>query len=195
MKNFRYVVFSVLLSLCLGNTPSLAAGIPEGSGLVYGPGFSFNIKAPKGWTLDPSSGANQGLSVVLYPTGGSWSDSPIVAYAQSRPKTPQIQNADDAAKATVEKFHANGSPNYQGKRLKAITTNAGQEAVIYQFSGDKFGNSEAAAYFVEPDRINFLVMNSRDANLFNQSLPAFEDLAKSYKALPLKVQVQGPASK
>jgi len=191
MKN----ILRSLIVLSLLSTPvlSFADPLPEGYGIVYGQGYSFNIKAPKGWTLDPQAGAQQGLPAVFYPTGGSWSDSPIVAYAQSRPKTPQIASADDAAKATIDKFHSNGSPNYTGKRLKTLTTASGQEVVLWQFSGDKFGNNEVSAYFVEPDRINFLVMNSNDAKLFEQSLPAFEELAKSYKSLPLKVTAPQPA--
>ena len=183
---FRSFAF---LALFLATASVVADPLPEGYGIVYGQGYTFNIKAPKGWTLDPQSGAQQGLPAVFYPTGGSWSDSPIVAYAQSRPKTPQITNADAAAKATIDKFHANGSANYTGTRLKTLTTNAGQEAVLWRFSGDKYGNNEVVAYFAEPDRINFLVMNSNDAKLFEQSLPAFEELAKSYKALPLKVSL------
>ena len=184
MKYYR--IFASLLGLLI-TTCLWADPLPEGYGIVYGDGYSFNIKAPKGWALDPQAGVQQGIPAVFYPIGKTWSDSPIVAYAQSRKKNAQVKTPDDAAKATIERFHAEGHSNYQGKRLKTLTTAAGKETVLYQFSGDKYGNSEVAAYFEEPDRINVLVMSTNDAKLFAQSLPAFDELAKSYKPLPLKV--------
>jgi hypothetical protein len=170
--------------------------LPDGAGIVYGQGFGFNVKAPKGWTLDTTSGVQQRLHAVFYPNGGSWSGSPVVAYAQSRPKTPEIRTPADAANDTIKRFREQGnSPNYKGSLLKTIKTDAGQEAAIYQFSGDQFGNSEVAAYLMEKDRINFFVMNSADKKLFDQSLPAFEALVKSYLPMTVSVAPSAPAPK
>jgi hypothetical protein len=174
--------FSLFLALIFSlSLPALAqAGIfPEGGGIVYGQGFAFNIKAPKGWVLDTESGVDQGAHAVFYPKGSTWSDSVIVAYARSRPVNDKIKNANDAAQDTVAQFKRNGSPNHQAKLLKTLKTESGQDVEIYQFTGDQYGNSEAAAYFVDKDRI--IVLSSRDAKMYQQSLPAFEELAKSYK--------------
>lgn len=187
---------AIVLTLVLGvfSSSPLRAGIfPEGGGIVYGQGFAFDIKAPKGWVLDTESGVDQGAHAVFYPVGQTWSDSVIVAYARSRPVTAQIKNANDAAQDTVAQFKKNGSPNHQAKLLKTLKTNSGQEFQIYQFTGDQYGNSEAAAYFVDKDRINFLVLSSRDAKAYQQSLPAFEELAKSYKPMAATVQDKRPA--
>lgn len=176
------------LALIFALPAALQAGIfPEGGGIVYGQGFSFNIKAPKGWVLDTESGVDQGVHAVFYPVGQSWSDSTIVAYARSRPLTDKIKNADDAAQDTVAVFKKNGSPNHKATLYKTLKTDAGQDFTIYQFTGDQYGNSEAAAYFVDKDRINFLVLSSRDAKVYQQSLPAFEALAKSYKPMAATV--------
>lgn len=181
MKTLRRILFLAVGTLALSFGTLHAERFPDGGGIVYGEGYAFNLKAPKGWTLDNSAGVSQKLNAVFYPNGSNWSDSPIVAYAQSRPKTPTIQNGDDAAKDTIKRFHEQGnSPNYQGTKLKTLKTDGGAEATLYQFSGDQWGNYEVAAYFVEKDRINFVVMNSRDKKLFDQNLPAFEALAKSY---------------
>jgi hypothetical protein len=182
--------FSFLLFLFLLSANCLAQPIPEGFGIVYGQGFGFNLKAPKGWVLDNQSGVSQGMHAVFYPKGGTWDDSPVVAYAQSRPKTDTIKSADDAAQATIKKFHEDGSLKYQGKLAKTFKSNTGQDGVIYYFSGDKWGNNEAVAYYVEPKRINFIVMNAREKAIFDQSLPAFEELAKSYK--PMEVTITPP---
>jgi len=177
----------LLVSALLCGIPLQAAIFPEGGGIVYGQGFAFNLKAPKGWVLDNESGSEQGMVAVFYPKGSNWSDSAIVAYARSRPKTAAIATADDAAKETVKQFHSSGNPNYQGKMDKTIKTDAGQDVVIYHFNGDQWNNYEAVAYFVEKDRINFIVLSSRDQKVFEQSLPAFEELAKSYKAMAATV--------
>ena len=170
----------LLTVLLLSAQPLRADTLPEGAGVVYGEGFAFNLKAPKGWTFDTSSGVVQGLNAVFYPNGGSWSGSPIVAYARSRSKTATLNTPEEAVKETVQSFHDKGSPKYNGKLIKTFKTDSGQEAVLYQFTGDQWGNIEAAAYIVEKDRINFLVMSSRDKELFDSNLPAFEALVKSY---------------
>lgn len=177
-------------SLLLTSTgPGSAEILEEGVGIVYGTDHAFSLKAPKGWVLDNESGVDQGVHAAFYPKGGTWAESTIIAYARARPKTDKIASADDAAKAVVADFHANGSPDYKARRVKTLKTDSGHEAVIYHFSGDEFGNSEAVAYFVEEKTINFVVINSRDAKVFADSLEAFEALAKSYRFMgdkPLK---------
>jgi hypothetical protein len=175
----KTAILSLTCTLLL-SASAFASILEEGFGIVYGSDHAFSLKAPKGWMLDNESGVNQRLVVVFYPKGSNWQDSAIIAYAGSRPRTEKIVTADDAAKFAVEDFRAKGSPKYEGKRIKVIKADSGREAVIYHFSGDKFGNSEAIAYFPEEKTINFLVMNSRDPKLFADSLEAFEALAKSY---------------
>ena len=159
---------------------AMADILEEGMGIIYGKDHAFSLQAPKGWMLDNESGVDQGVRAVFYPKGSNWADSKVVAYARSRPKTDQIATADDAAKAVIEDFHAHGSPKYDGKRIKTMKADSGREVVIYHFSGDQWGNSEAVAYFVEEKTVNFLVLTSRDAKVFADALPAFEALAKSY---------------
>lgn len=170
----------------------------EGMGIVFGKDHAFSLKAPKGWMLDNESGVDQGVRAAFYPKGETWADSKIVAYARGRPKTKEIATADDAAKDVVENFHANGNPKYEAKRIKMLKTDSGKEAVIYHFTGDQWGNSEAAAYVVEEKTINFVVMNSRDPKVFAASLDAFDQLVKSYKFMgdhPLDKEAAKPKQK
>ena len=131
--------------------------------------------------LDNESAVSQGLDAVFYPKGGSWEKSVVVAYARAIPRTKEINSADDAAKQVIADFHAQGSPKYDGQRVRTIKVGEKGEAVIYHFSGDKWGNSEAVAYFVEAKTINFVVMNSRKRKAFEAALPAFEQLVASYR--------------
>lgn len=178
-------------------SPASASIIEGGKGLVFGANYSYSLKAPKGWMLDNESAVPQGVHAVFYPKGSQWDDSVIVAHARSRPRTDTVNTADEAAEFLVKDFRANGSPNYAGKRIKTIKTNAGKEAVIYHFTGDQWGNSEAVAYFVQELTINFVVLSSRDRKTFVRSLPAFDALAKSYVFLgerPSAVKATGGKS-
>lgn len=180
-----------LLSTLLVSLSLVADILEEGAGIVYGTDHAFSLKAPKGWMLDNESAVNQGIHAAFYPKGGTWKDSRIVAYALSRPRSDRIATADDVAKSVVADFHAAGNPNYKGTRIKTLKTNEGQEAVIYHFEGDQWGNSEAVAYYTEEKTINFVVLNSKDPKLFADSLEAFEALARSYLFISDKPVVKG----
>lgn len=166
-----------------------AAIIEEGVGIVYGSNHAFSFKAPKGWMLDNESGVSQGIHAVFYEKGGSWQKSKAVAYARAADRGTVKTAADQVAK-TIADFRKNGNDKYDGKKVKTVKTESGKDGEIYHFSGDKWGNFEAVAYFVEEKTINFVVFNSRDEKLFNDALPAFEELAKSYLFVGEKVDIQ-----
>ena len=166
-----------------------AAIIEEGVGIVYGTNHAFSFKAPKGWMLDNESGVSQGIHAVFYEKGGSWQKSKAVAYARAADRGTVKTAADQVAK-TIADFRKNGNDKYDGKKVKTVKTESGKDGEIYHFSGDKWGNFEAVAYFVEEKTINFVVFNSRDEKLFNDALPAFEELAKSYLFVGEKVDIQ-----
>lgn len=184
---------SLILALVLGGgCLAMADILEEGRGIIYGKDHAFSLQAPKGWVLDNESAVQQGLHAVFYPKGESWADSTVMAYARGKPKTADMATAEDVAKAVVKDFQANGSPNYASKHVKTLKTDSGREAIIYHFTGDEFGNTEAVAYFVEEKSINFLVFNSRDPKVFADSLDVFEALAKSYVFIGDKVDSTSP---
>jgi hypothetical protein len=167
-----------------------AAIIEEGVGIVYGSNHAFSFKAPKGWVLDNESGVGQGVHAVFYEKGGSWEKSKVVAYARAADRGDGVKTAADQVAKTIADFRKRGNVKYDGKKVKTVKTESGKEGEIYHFSGDKWGNFEAVAYFVEEKTINFVVFNSRDEKLFNDALPAFEELAKSYLFVGEKLDIQ-----
>jgi hypothetical protein len=178
-----------LLALCLASLPVSALVQEAGLGIIYGTDHAFSLTAPKGWMLDNESGVQQGIHAVFYPKGKTWKNSPVIAYARSRPRTKKIQTTEDVVKDVVAMFHREGSPNYKAKKDGTITTASGKKADIYIYTGDEWGNSEAVAYFVEKKTINFVVYNSPKADDFRKSLDSFKTLAKSYTFMgdaPLK---------
>jgi hypothetical protein len=150
-----------------------------------------------GWVLDNESGVKQGIHAAFFPKGGTWADSKVVAYARVRQKKDGKPGVEQQVAETITQFKEGGSPKYEGKKVKTVKTESGREGEIYHFSGDKWGNFEAVAYFTEDKTINFIVMSVRDEKTFNDALPAFEELAKSYLFIGEKVTVQkdAPAEK
>jgi hypothetical protein len=106
-----------------------------------------------------------------------------------------VKTVADQVANTIADFRKNGNIKYDGKKLKTVKTESGKEGEIYYFSGDKWGNFEAVAYFVEEKTINFVVFNSRDEKLFNDALPAFEELVKSYLFVTENVDIQKASAK
>jgi len=154
--------------------------VENGYGIVRGPGYTFTLKAPSGWVIDAASGVEQGLPAVFYPIGGTWSQSPAVAYARARPKTKAVSTIEGTAQAAVEALRAQGNPDYSAKFLKIIKTDDGKEGVIYLCRGSKTGDIEATAYFMEKRTIDFVTLSCRSEKVFDASLPAFEQLVESY---------------
>jgi len=157
------------------------AGITEGGGgILYGKHPSFIVSAPDGWMFDNESGIPQKLFAVMYPKGKTWHDSDVVVYVQTRPLDNKVKSAADAAADTVEEFKENGSPDCRAKASGSIKLVNGKEAAVYHFTGDKWGNFEAAAYFLEEGWIHYLVLNAKSEAVFKASLPAFDAMVKSY---------------
>jgi len=48
--------------------------------IVYGDKWAFTIIEPPGWIGDTTAGAADGMNIVLYPKGSSWSKAPVVIY-------------------------------------------------------------------------------------------------------------------
>ena len=130
-----------MLAVSLGGLQRLGAHAAEnGYGIIRGPDYAFSLKAPAGWVIDGKSGVGQGLPAVFYRNGGSWEESPVVAYARSRPRTQKVSSIEAAVKFLIETFHNEGFPKYQGEYIKTIHTDSGKDAVIYHFTGDKWGD-------------------------------------------------------
>ncbi len=187
----KYLKFLALV-VSLAGAAALAETIDEGLGVIYGDDHAFSLKAPPGWVLDNSSGVSQGVHAVFYPKGETWKTSPVVAYARARTRTGKVSTVEDQMNETVRNFHEAGNPDYKAENADAIDAD-GKQAIVYRFTGDKWGNSEMVAYFVEDKTINFLVFSARDAGTFGKYLPAFEQLAKSYRFIGDKVDARHDA--
>ena len=158
-------------------------------GIVYGEDHAFSFLTPDDWILDTKSGVSQGLPTVFYPRGYSWENSPVVMYARGVPRTASRQTIKAFVNETLESFKKY-SPNITVRLFKVIKTEAECEAEVYLYKGDKWGNKELVAYYLEKKTINFFVLSARTEFAFNKATQPFLDLAKSYVFITDQVQIE-----
>lgn len=151
------------------------------TGMLFGKDHAFYFTAPPGWVLDNKSGLNQGVHMAFYPVGFTYQKSPVFAYGRSVSLAGSVQTIEDLVKSTIQDFRDNGSVNYTGRKEKTIQLPGGKTAEIYFYSGDRWGNYEAAGYILEKKSINFLVFNSLYKKAFDDNIDKFFEILKSYK--------------
>ncbi len=171
---------TILIAFWLSQSVSSAQIFEMGTGILFGEDHTYKVTACAGWVLDNKSGAGQGLHMLFYPQGETYRNSPVIVYGRSVPKdqAPTIKSQVDN---TIKDFHKNGSPDYKGEKQPSITLTNGVPAEVYHFSGDQWGNYEAAAYYDEEDTINYLVFNSRSKESFDKYINDFYEMASSYR--------------
>jgi hypothetical protein len=182
-RNIISVLIWTLFFLATPAQKCFADQILEGFSVVHGKEFAFEIKAPRGWVLDNEAAKVQGLNLVFYPTGTSWETSKAVIYVRVRSNDANVRNIDGQVEDTLRSFRAGGSPNVSVKYVKTLTTQDASKAKIYHYSGDKFGNFEAAAYIQAKGSIHFITLSARDQESFQRALSAFNSVVTSYEDL------------
>ena len=164
----------------------LMLGIPllvfAEDGYVFGDNHCFYFSSPTGWTADHLSGKSGGLPFVFYPSNSSWSSATTVIYAKVADKSQSLNEPKDQVASTLEQFHTEyESPNSKADKVGTIESRSNATGELYEFTGDKWGNTELVAYFNGRETINFFVMTSRDKNDLEINRMALEELAKSYR--------------
>ena len=168
---------------------AFATVIEGGSGLLYGPHFSYWLTAPKGWMLDNASGVSQGSNAVFYPKGQTWGNAPVVFYTNASVITPQKDTVEKMAQGEIDDFHANSSPGYRGHYSETWKLPHGGYAQVWKFEGDRWGNFEAIAFVPENKTIDFVVITARSEKLFDQAWPSFRELVLSYQWMTDDVKI------
>jgi hypothetical protein len=171
----------ILLFLWITNL--VASQILEGYSAVHGKGYAFEIKAPRSWVLDDQVAKSQGINLVLYPTGTNWDTSQAVIYVRVRTIGPNIHNVSDQVADTIRNLRQSGSPNATAKHMRTLTTQDASKAEVYYYTGDQFGNFDAAAYIQAKGSIHFITLSARDQDSFKQAMPAFDAVVASYEDL------------
>jgi hypothetical protein len=177
----KYLLPLLLLFANVGT--GRAEQVLEGYAVLRGKDYAFQLKAPRNWVLDNDSGRDQGLNVVFYPKDSSWASSSAICYARVRTLDDAVKTIEDQVKDTLKTFRESGSIGIQAKYVKTLTTRDASKAKIYYFSGDKFGNYQATAYYQTKDSIHFVTLSCPSRESFEYSLAAFDALVTSYEDL------------
>lgn len=151
------------------------------TGLLFGKDHAFTMTAPDGWVLDNKSGMKQGLHMVFYPRGFTLQNTPVFAYGHSAPLDGDIQTIEDLVKSIVQHFKDDGSADITASKEMTLPLSKGKAAEVYFYSGDRWGNYEAAGYVLERKTINFLVLSSRGEKSFVDNIGKFYEILKSYE--------------
>jgi hypothetical protein len=160
-----------------------AEQILEGYAVVRGKDYAFQLKAPRNWVLDNEAGRDQGLNVVFYPKDSSWASSSAICYARARTLDATVKTIEDQVKDTLKTLRDDGSIGVEAKYIKTLTTRDASKAKIYYFTGDRFGNHQAVAYYQATVSIHFVTLSCPSRESFESSLPAFDALVTSYEDL------------
>jgi hypothetical protein len=151
-----------------------------GSGILYGPDYSFVVKAPKGWVLDNTSAKSQGIDAVFYPEGSSWRESEAVMYVGIGRKMGEKDTLEGVISRDLADFKK-AAPGIKIVDSQALTLAHGKEKVVVKYFVEaERATHEAVAYIEESKVVVMLVLNSKSKERFESSLPALKELAASY---------------
>ncbi|MCB0712699.1 MAG: hypothetical protein KDD67_10250 [Ignavibacteriae bacterium] len=157
----------------------LAQGDNLGVAIIIGERHAWMIESPEDWNLDQRNALASGLGAAFVPEWDSWSSSPVVMYANTIPKefdtiTVAGTIAADSVRA-IQQFHASV------KRQQPLGTIQGVDAEVCHVTRRDSSLFEAIAYINGPTAIAIIVLSSRDAEKFEDSLPSFARLVDSYE--------------
>jgi len=168
----------VLFLLAVG-TQAIAQ--PSVGGIVYGPKGAFNIGAPKGWSLDPTAGNEQGLPCVLYPEGSTWDNAEPLMYAKIA--STDYEDAEAFAKIAIEDMKEK-RPGIQPKRIASGKTAGDLPYFINEYPATKaYKRSERVAYVQLPKAVAYIVYSADGKSAFRKHQGALEEAVKSLRSM------------
>jgi hypothetical protein len=154
---------------------------PSAGGIVYGPKGSFNISAPKGWKLDPTAGAGQGLPCVLYPDGASWETADPLMYAKIA--STIYENYETFAKDAVDDMKKK-RPGFTMKRIASGKTAGGQAYFINEYPPcEGYKRFERVAYVQLPKAVAYIVFSADEKAAFQKQQGTLEETVKSLRSM------------
>ena len=173
------LTFLTLLFLLATGLKTIAQ--PSAGGIVYGPKGAFNISAPKGWKLDPTAGAEQGLPCVLYPEGATWETADPLMYAKIA--STSYEDYELFVKDAIEDM-TKSRPGFKMKRVASGKTADGHPYVINEYQPTKtYARFERVAYVQLPKAVAYIVFSADEKAAFEKHRDALEEAVKSVRSM------------
>jgi hypothetical protein len=168
--------------------------VDEGhGGILYGPGYAFILSAPTGWVFDDQTGKAQGVTVVFYRQGESWTTGQAVMYANVAYKR---KGQDNTIKKVI-KYDIRRMKERRARMLSATRSSTrladGRKAIVYGFAfegADEDARREKVAYVDTPKVVVMLVLTARSEAVYRKAAPDFESLVRSFQFVGRKVQIK-----
>jgi len=171
-------IFGALFLLTAGMK---AIAQPSAGGIVYGPKGAFTISAPKGWSLDPTAGAEQGLPCVLYPEGATWDNADPLMYAKIA--STQFEDYEAFAKLAIKDMEEK-RPGLRPKRIASGKTAGGEPYFINEYPSTKaYQRFERVAYVQLPKAVAYIVYSADKEAAFRKHQGALEEAVKSLHSM------------
>ena len=155
----------------------IAVVLHSQTGLVYGSDCAYFLTAPNGWVLDAKSAKSDGVPVCFYPKGGSWKDSTTVMYSRSVPQ--KGRTLDRWIEEDVAELRKADS-SLKTESISELRVGE-RSAKVLDFKHNKGAARERVAYLAVPKAFVLFTLTTRDEKEFKKSLPAFENLVRSYR--------------
>jgi hypothetical protein len=171
--------------LAQGPAPKPVNDGENAAGIIHGSNHAYMIQAPKGWVLDNSIWAKNGIFAVFYKAGGTINESPIVAYTMVQEKTPV--GIEEHIKADMV-YTLKGAQTAKVDRRKPLKTQDGREALVFAVTGVPKQNPEWMAYIDAPTIVILVSVSVRDINDFEQGKSLLESLVSSVSWFTDKVE-------
>jgi hypothetical protein len=173
---------ALLLIAAIGNS----AAQPSAGGIVHGPKGAFNINAPKGWKLDPTAGADQGLPCVLYPEGATWDSADPIMYAKIA--STKFEDYEAFAKEAIDDMKKE-RPGFESKRIASGKTAGGEPYFINEYAPTKsYKRSERVAYVQLPKAVAYIVFSADEKPAVEKQKGALEETVKSLRSMNVEVK-------
>jgi hypothetical protein len=171
----------LFVALFLLATGMKALAQPSAGGVVYGPKGAFNINAPKGWSLDPTAGAEQRLPCVLYPEGATWENADPLMYAKIA--STEYEDHEAFAKLAIKDMEEK-RPGIKPKRIASGKTAGGELYFINEYPPTKaYKRFERVAYVQLPKAVAYIVYSADKESAFRQHQAALDEVVKSLHSM------------
>jgi hypothetical protein len=171
----------LVIALFLLATAVKTMAQPSAGGIVYGPKGAFNISAPKGWKLDPTAGAGQGLPCVFYPEGATWETAEPLMYAKIA--STDYEDIEAFARDAVEDMKKNRA-GFKMKRIASGKTAGGEAYFINEYPpNETYKRFERVAYVQLPKAVAYIVFSADEKSAFEKHRGALEEAVKSLSSM------------
>lgn len=155
------------------------------SSLVYSDSVSFFLSAPSGWVLDCEAGRAQGALTALYRKGESWRSGQAVMYASVATDTAKRRRTFGVRVKNETLDWRERVPDAIVSEHPSVRLRDGTVVQVRQFYSKANQLFEIVAYFPRRRVMPMVTLTGRNQQVFDQALPAFLQVVRSYGVGPI----------